>query len=298
LDKPTIQFTKKLLPLEPRRSQQVSDVNMVDLRNAVVTAARVSRFYYDHIHEVRGAGANVNIMPRDATQILAQMKNQQLYICEQIDIPEPKIVAASILWELEAPVVSEDGFCGYEWKEYLEIGTQVSALNGYQLQWVLAAVTLLERLSYDPTGTVFAATYGDNAQAASNFLNRMRFVRWDMLPPTLESQRLGHIALDGADQLARGVNWFRPTINTINAAAELVLDLHENPNRSARQGFGGAVQPVPEITFEFHQPAFQLAGFDVLLHIARRIVAAKPQTLDALKEAVENLTVSDDFISW
>jgi hypothetical protein len=226
-------------------------------------------------------GRPVNIMPHDAMQILGQMSNQKLYVCEQVEGPEPFIVASSILWDSVTPVPCEGGHRGYAAERFLEIGTQVSTIHGFGLQWVLTAVTLMEQLCLDPTGVVFAATYGDNHTAARNFEETMQFVYWKEVPATIESVRLHHLEEGGPAELARGVKWFRPTIETVIAAADLILDLDNNPNRQVKLGRAGPeAYPIHTLRFEFE------------------IANEKPKTLEQLRVAAANRSVDPHFLAW
>lgn len=295
IDEAAIKFTKKILPFETRQSKLRVDATMKELREAVVTASRVSAFYNDYIADAKAAGRAVNIMPRDAVQILGQMKNQKLYVCEKLENPDPTIVAASILWDDELPVPTPGrGHNGYSAKRFLEIGTQVSRLPGFGFQWVLTSFTLVEQLLVDPTGIMFAATYGDS-KAAENFKGTMKFCAWRDVPPTLESLRLHHLEVEG--QLHRGVKWFRPTAATLIAAAQLIIDLYENPVRKVKDTQRASGYPIKQI--QFHVEAqFKVAGFDDILRYCRRLSERKPTTLAQLQEAIENPQIDEEFICW
>jgi hypothetical protein len=293
-----ITFTKKVLSVETRRSRVNTDADLRDLRNAVIAASRVSSFYETYIQKAKSLGRPVNIMPRDSTQILLQMINQKVYVCERLEEREPCIVASSILWDYELPVPSSGGHCGYAPERFLEFGTQVSTLPGFQLQWVLTAITLIEQLVFDPTGVMYAATYGDNEHAAENFSGTMRFAEWLTLPPTLESTRLHHLEDGGAAELARGVRWFRPTIETVVSAANLILDLHRNPNRTVKIASGKTAEsyPVKGVHFSFDPDGFKLATFADILAFCRKISERNPRDLTELKAAAGNFSITDDFI--
>ncbi|GAB5461838.1 hypothetical protein [Hoeflea alexandrii] len=122
-DKIRIVFTKKNIAAEPRRSSAAIDAHLKDLRDGVLTASRVSTFYHDHIDRQKTAGNPAMIMPRDATQILGQMRAQRVYICEErASNDDITIHAASMLWDEEYPVPFSSDPSGYAIERFLEIG--------------------------------------------------------------------------------------------------------------------------------------------------------------------------------
>jgi hypothetical protein len=165
-----LRLTKRKWPKENTRSTQLADPSTSAVVNAVIAAAQVSKFYRDHIAKARAARRTIYIMERDVIQLLGQMKNHRLYICEQVGTGEAAIHAASMIWDIVLPVPTASG--EFRCERFLEFGTQVSELPGFNLQWTLTAVGLLEELLLDPTGVTFAATYGDSDRAPLNFLAR------------------------------------------------------------------------------------------------------------------------------
>jgi hypothetical protein len=201
-----------------------------------------------------------------------------------------------VLWKHQVPIPSDgpDAIRGYEMETFLEFGTQVCILNGFSLQWILTAIIALERLAYDPTGILVAATYGDNLRAANNFLNAMHFVEWTDVPATWDSLRLHHMREAGDE--ARGLRWFRPTGQTIAAAADLLLELCERPNRKASARLQNP--EIAEIIFNFDAISFQRIAFDDLKEMARKLSSVRPVSLAALRSVLDNETVSENFIHW
>lgn len=224
-------------------------------------------------------------------------------------MPDAQIFAASMLWEQEIPVASPSSRPDaerYDIENVLEIGTQLSVLPGFNIQWIMTSLIILERMVYDPDGVVFAATYGDSVASAHNMTSNMHFVEWVDVPPALKCLRLHHLKADGDER--RGIKWFRPTLATINAAAELIVDLSENPRRTrvSRRGSGNGsssgfffdASNIEAIEINLDAAAFQLprADYNSLLLYARRIATGKPTSLDELKKVVENYTISSSFI--
>src|SRR5262245_22708952 len=99
----TLRLTKRNLPKEDRKSKQLTDTSTNAMLGAVIEAAKVSRFYRNHIDRCKASGDKIFIMERDAIQILGQMKNQRLYICDQLDGGTRTIHAASMLWDYVLP---------------------------------------------------------------------------------------------------------------------------------------------------------------------------------------------------
>lgn len=290
-ERPKVIVTKKNISVEPRRSNSLTDAHLRDLRNGVVTASRISTFYHNHIEKARLEGRLPMIMQRDAVQILTQMRGQKVYVCEQPHDDERVIYAASMLWDEEIPVPQRNADNRYNVERFLEIGTQVSELPGYSLQWLLTAIILLEQLLYDSTGTVYAATYGDNEVAGPNFTKNMHFVPWAHVPETVMALRLHH--LDSAGELARGVKWFRPTLRTVEGAANLIVDVHQNPSRNAKAT--GA--PVPEIELRFDENEFQKVSYKELLELAHALIKNPPKSYSELKE-FSSRTLSPTFLDF
>ena len=293
VEKRKIFVTKKNISVEPRRSSSLTDAHIRDLRKGVMTASRISEFYHTHIEKARQAGQLPMIMQRDAVQILTQMRGQKVYVCEHLnDQQERTIYAASMLWDEEIPVPLRNVDNRYAVERFLEIGTQVSELPGYSFQWLLTAIILLEQLLYDPTGTVYAATYGDNEVAGPNFTKNMHFVTWTNVPETVLALRLYH--LDSAGELHRGVKWFRPTLKTIIGAAQLIVDVHEKPERTARTN---GVPLLAEIELRFDENEFKTISYQELIILARALIRTPPQGYSDLKE-FSSRTLSLTFIDF
>lgn len=291
IERPKIFVTKKNISVEPRRSSSPTDAEIKDLRKGVVTASRVSAFYTNHIAKARLANRRPMIMQRDAVQILTQMRGQKVYVCEQPSENERIIHAASMLWDEEIPVPERNADKRYKVERFLEIGTQVSELAGYGFQWLLTAIILLEQLLYDPTGTVYAATYGDNDVAGPNFIKNMMFLPWEDVPETILALRLHH--LDSGGELSRGVKWFRPTLRTVEGAAHLIVDIDQNPNRSAK---GDGAQ-IPEIELRFDENEFQKVSYKELVEFAHALIANPPKTYSELKQ-FSSRTLSPTFLDF
>lgn len=291
-EKRKVLVTKKNISVEPRRSSSLTDSHLKDLRNGVITASRISSFYHIHIERARQANRLPMIMQRDAVQILTQMRGQKVYVCEHPGAEERTIHAASMLWDEEIPVPQRNADNRYTVERFLEIGTQVSELPGYNFQWLLTGLILLEQLLYDPTGTVYAATYGDNEVAGPNFTKNMHFVPWTNVPETVLALRLYH--LESANELGRGVKWFRPTLKTILGAAELIVDVHEKPERSAKTA---QTTPFPEIELRFDEDEFKKVSYKELLELSRALIKNPPQSYAELKE-FSSRTLSPTFIDF
>lgn len=267
---PKIRLSKKILASAWRKSPAKAGWDSIELQKSIVMAQRVSEFYNSYVERETASGSRPMIMRRDVMQILGQMHNQKLYVCEQIKEGEPVLHAASMLWDDAYALPAANG---YEVERCLEIGTQLSVLPGFNFQWTMTAITLLESFLFDPTGIVFAATYNNNDGSRENFLNTMKFVEWHDVPETIKALRMHHLEEEGD---GRGVWWFRPTIATIVAAAERIADLSDTPRRPASPRGSG------EIDFTFNGAEFEVVKFEVILDVAREIASARPKTRSEL----------------
>lgn len=263
-------------------------------------ATRLSAFYENHVKQVRQRGEKSMIMPRDTLQILTRMRSKRVYVCEEEVVGEKKIHAASLLWEEDVPLPDPSQVLGFKVERFWEIGTQVSELGGYSLQWLLTAFTIFEMLMTDPSGVLYAATYGDNKQAPNAFLGKMKFEKWKDLPKPLEAIRFHHLETAEEDETSRGVLWFRPTLNTVREAARLIHDLNLKGymNASARSDNPGERLDIEFILQESlgkkSESEIQRTTLDSIIELARKIVATPPMTLREL-EALGTGTVSEDF---
>jgi hypothetical protein len=236
------------------------------VQEAVERALRIEAFYRENHDKADGM-----ILPKTMPEILHQMGKGTVFTCEIRSGYDRKIVAASILWEKKMLTIEPGGSLAMG--DYYEAGTQLSIMPGYNFQWILNAFTLLTALSLDPEPTFFTATFGDNDRSISNFRGPMRFADWSPLPETWKRER--DSALESIDQLHRGVRWFRPTLQTVVAAAELVVDLTENPvrKRSSRDG-----TPNTD-TIKFHCEEKLLKWIDPEV---KALVKSKPTTYRGL----------------
>lgn len=263
-------------------------------------AARLSAFYENHVKKVRQRGDKSMIMPRDTLQILTRMRSKRVYVCEEEIDGEKKIHAASLLWEEDVPLPDPSQAFGFKVERFWEIGTQVSELGGYSLQWLLTAFTMFEMLMTDSSGVLYAATYGDNKQAPSAFLGKMKFEEWQGLPKPLEAIRYHHLETADEDETSRGVLWFRPTLNTVREAAKLIHGLNSKGymNASARSENPGArldIEFIPQESLSNKwESEIQRTTFNSIMDLARQIVDSNPMTLRELK-ALGTGTVSEDF---
>jgi hypothetical protein len=263
-------------------------------------AMRLSAFYENHVNKVRQRREKSMIMPRDTVQILTRMRSKRVYVCEEVTKDERVIHASSLLWEEDIPLPDVNAPYGFRIERFWEIGTQVSELGGFSLQWVLTAYTIFEMLMTDASGVLYAATYGDNKQAPSSFLDRMKFVKWDNLPKPLEAIRYHHLESGEEDETSRGVLWFRPTLMTVLEAAKLIDDISTNgylvaSPRSAKPGERIQIKFAPQDNLSNDSESeIQRRTLESIKDLARRIVEERPSTISKLR-ALGTGTVSDDF---
>jgi hypothetical protein len=276
-----ISLLRTIFDVEPRKSAQAVDYLPNTVRDAVLAAMRIQLFYENNKTDM--------IMARDVAQILRQMQTQKVCTCEMHHAGESQIVASSILWEYELPIVKPDG--RLEVVNFFEAGTQRSVLNGYNFQWTLNSYTLLYAILSDPTGVYFAATYGDNQESIGNFLNRMKFKEWTDIPSSLLCVRIHHLEMD--KQTHRGVRWFRPDVETVVCAAERVIEMTDSPVQTQKKRHleSPTELVIPEI--EFHcEKQFENA----VIFYARQILEQRPQTLAELRRTLQNDDISDSFL--
>jgi hypothetical protein len=233
------------------------------VQEAVERALRIEAFYRENNDKADGM-----ILPKTMPEILYQMGKGTVFTCEIRSGYDRKIVAASILWEKKMLTIGSGGTLAMG--DYYEAGTQLSIMPGYNFQWILNAYTLLTALSLDPGPTFFTATFGDNDASKSNFRQRMHFADWSPLPETWKCER--DSALESINQLNRGVSWFRPTLQTLAAAAELVVDLTKNPVRQRSPSRDGT--PNTD-TIKFHCEEKLLKWIDPEV---QALVKSKPTT--------------------
>jgi hypothetical protein len=206
------------------------------VREAVERALRIEAFYRENNHK-----ADDMILPKTMPEILHQMGKGTVFTCEIRAGFDRHIIAASILWEKKMLTIDPHGDLAMG--DYYEAGTQQSIVPGYNFQWILNAFTLLAALSRDPGPTFFTATFGDNEASKKNFRDRMHFADWSPLPETWKCER--ESALKSIRQSARGVCWFRPTLRTLVAAAQLVVDLTQNPIKQRSRSRSETASAMP-----------------------------------------------------
>ena len=293
-----VRFTKKNLTSVPLRSGSLEDTEIASLHDAFLTASRLTIYYENYIHKERQSGNKPMIMPRDATQILYEMRNQRVYICEEEHSGGTVVHAASMLWDEEIPVPSQTSPLGFDVGRFLEIGTQMSLLPGFNLQWTLTAVTLLEQFLLDPTGVPYTAIYGDNHPSEHNFLKNMHFSPWHSVPPTVERLRLHFLEEGGQEEIERGVKWFRPTLKALNESAVRIVDLIDNPKRKAKlTNEHTAGSSTREMHFTFDESQFQAIPLADIVLAARDIAKAQPDTFGRLRMFASR-TLSEGFLQF
>ena len=248
------------------------------VQDAVERALRMEAFYRENSDKTAGM-----ILPKTMPEILHQMGKSAVFTCEIHSGFDRRIVAASILWEKKMLTIEPDG--ALVMGDYYEAGTQFSILGGYNFQWILNAFTLLTALCLDPGPTFFTATFADNKPSMKNFRERMHFADWSPLPATWKCER--ESALRSINQAERGLCWFRPTLRSLVAAAELVVDLTTNPVRQRSKPVLAAASAMPNV-LDANEIKFHCE--EKLLNWIRReanaVATRQPKTFDQLCDAL------------
>ncbi|GAB5461837.1 MAG: hypothetical protein HoeaKO_19280 [Hoeflea alexandrii] len=144
---------------------------------------------------------------------------------------------------------------------------------------------------------MYAATYGDATASALNFTGNMGFKEWIDVPATLRRHRDHYLETGGETQ--RGVNWFRPTIESLHLSAELILELIANPiRRVSLRGDQDRSNSVREIEIQFNEAEFRRAPFHEIVALAKDFVKINPRTYEELQRMVGNKDLSRTFVDF
>jgi len=279
----------RLQVLDVRSYREENDLHSLpnEIREAVQAALRLQSFYQRWRHE--------HFVVRDPWEILRQMQGHRVFIIE-VETPQGRhqseIVAASILWDYDLPVLS--GTAPHAVR-FLEVGTQRVILNGFNIQQILNSVSLLNSLIHDPHGIYFGAVYAANDPTIDNIIRNMDYVPWDAVPTTLTCM-LDHRA--GTARTGKRIRFFRANIGSVSSAARCIADLAANPIRSRKHK--PAAEQAQAALPDFDELEFYCdAGLiEPLVHYSQRIIAQQPADRAALRTALENPTISDDFLIW
>jgi hypothetical protein len=279
----------KLQALDVRSYREENDLHSLpnEIRDAVQAALRLQSFYQRWRHE--------HFVVRDPWEILRQMQGHRVFVVE-LETPQGRdqsaIVAASILWDYDLPVLVGTA---PQAMRFLEVGTQRCILNGFNIQQILNSVSLMTSLIHDPHGMYLGAVYAANDRTIDNIIRNMDYVPWDAVPAALTCM-LDHRA--GTARTGKRIRFFRANIGSVFAAATCIADLAANPIRPRKHK--PSAEQVQAALPDFDELEFycDAALIEPLVHYSERIIEQRPADLIALRTALENPTVSEDFLMW
>jgi hypothetical protein len=287
----------------PRRGSALLQVNVLDTRSyrnaqdfhtlpaeivtAVTRTLRLQSFYQRWRHDM--------FLVRDPWEILRQMQGHRVFVIELQcgpQSPESQIVAASVLWDYDLPIASGEALKAMR---FLEVGTQRCILNGFNIQQILNSVIVLTSLIHDPHGIYFGAVYSANIPSIDNLLKHMDYVPWDS-PPDALACMLGHRLSGGVK--GKRLRCFRANVKSVHSAARCIVDLAASRVRARKQRSGAATPDDAFPEFDEIEFVWEETLYAPLLHYAERILAMQPNDREGLKAALENPSISDDFLLW
>jgi hypothetical protein len=259
-----------------------------EVRDAVQAALRLQSFYQRWIHE--------HFVVRDPWEILRQMQGHRVLVVElQVPGSPPKeqIVAASILWDYELPVLVGTA---PQPMRFLEVGTQRCILNGFNIQQVLNSISLMNSLIHDPQGIYFGAVYASNDRTIDNIIRHMDYVPWENPHSTLTCM-LNHRA--GTARTGKRIRFFRANLESVFSAARCIEELARTSVRTRKQK-SSVERSESSAAPELEELSLRCEGtlLAPLLHYSRRVLELKPTDLATLKDALENNSIGDDFLLW
>ena len=203
-----------------------TEFGQIRLERAIAEAFAIAKFYKDN--------PDNDVMEKDIVSVLSRMSERSLYVAvlERLNSTtgniESNFVASSMVTEFYFPVSGGDAL---KTKVFVEAGGMRCILNGFNIQKLMHAVRIIDRLTEEPNGFYFGATYGDAEKSPFN-LTKMGFVEVDVYPELVD-YRLFQID----HERDRGVKYFRPNLDLLSTFAELITELNTGKilNRKFRE---------------------------------------------------------------